>query len=133
MILVALSSAGCAQPAPSTSPADDRIADDRELTRLFSNNTLYGSAWIEYYRPDGTSIFYSAKGTCPGTWKVESGMACFAYESFDKGMTNCFLIKRSGGLIVFVNPNDPRNGMVANKTVAGNPEHLTWTASSCRS
>jgi hypothetical protein len=130
---------------PPLSRADDapvKIAQDSEITAIFSGNTLYGqmpdgSRWIEYYSEAGASAYREDRETCAGRWRVSGNTACFMYQFANNGEPNCFNIWRSGKDILFVvadsDPSRKDDIEVIDRIVAGDPEHLMATISgSCR-
>jgi len=118
--------------AQETMAQDDMaITGEAALRALFAGQTFYGhtregSAWAEYYRPDGKSAYREGDCVTPGEWRVNENGACFAYPAFESGEIACYRLFRDGDQIDFVpdEGGDSDADFLAESIKPGNPEQL---------
>jgi hypothetical protein len=133
LLLVAL----CGGLSVAGAAAEDGVAITGEpaLRMLFVDQTFYGhtregTAWTEYYWPDGRSSYKQDDCITPGHWRASETGACFAYPSFENGEVSCYLLFRSNDQIDFVpdGGGDPDAEFIAETIKAGNAGGLPATA-----
>jgi len=121
----------------SSAAAQDGVAITGEaaLRALFADQTFYGhtsegTAWMEYYWPDGRSSYEQDACVTAGEWRVSKNGACFAYPTFENGEVSCYPLFRNNGQIDFVpdEGGDSDAEFIAESIKPGNVERLPPTA-----
>lgn len=124
---------GCASPSEKVRSANtsNQITDSAELKELIAGNTFYGTysdggRWIEYYQPDGNSLYREASSTCHSQWYVREDTVCFEYPTSKDSAPFCFKFSRTGKTLTLTTtrPNGPAKQVVVDKIQKGDAEGL---------
>lgn len=133
--------AGCQASEPSITPATltaqgATLLTGRQIADLVSDRTIHGaftvdyrrrpagSAWQEYYGPDGTYYYKDSVRPFRGSWAVEGDTICYV-EQDAKG---CSQVYRIGETIywLYVTADRFQGKVIARSTriVPGDPDRL---------
>jgi len=105
---------------PATSD-DMRLLSGDEIRAEIIGNTVdgqMGTAFTEYYSPDGAIKGLSGEGRYEGRWSIEDDMLCFVYsEPF-----GCRRIGLSGDIVSYITEDGEADG--SGTLLKGNPDGL---------
>jgi hypothetical protein len=134
LAVLLLASAGAARAADD---APQPVGDAAAITALLHDHTFYGTyvgnkrPWMEYYAPDGRSAFWVDGCVYRGRWWASGDQACFAYPELSGGDPSCFSVAKHGTAYEFSAPGGDPLVAIADRTAAGNAEHLPLDAGEC--
>ncbi len=107
--------------APPLAADDTRILSGEEIRSQIIGNTvdgLMGTAFTEFYSPDGAIKGLSGEGRYEGRWSIEKDMLCFEYnEPF-----GCRRIGLSGDTVSYITESGEADG--SGTLLKGNPDGL---------